>query len=260
MTYNVRYQHPDDDRHRWEGRKERVATTIRFHRPDIVGLQEGFPTQLADLRDLLPAFEWLDAGRPDGTVPGEYTPIGFRTERFSVEDDGSFYLSETPDDPGRGWDAALPRLARYARFRDVETETTFVHCNTHFDHRGETARSRSADLILDRLAAIQPDGPVVLSGDLNCRPGSDPYRRLTGEEDGPTLSDAADVADTPVHGPTTSMTDFSNLIPAKMIDHVLVSAGIAVRQHGRCSDTYDDGRYPSDHLPVVADLVLPGEN
>lgn len=260
MTYNVRYQNPDDGENTWDHRREQVATTIRFHLPDVVGLQEACPSQLDDLRELLPAFTWLDAGRPNDEIYGEYTPIGYHRERFTLESEGSFYLSETPDTPGRGWDAALPRLVKYARFRDRTTNSEFVHVNTHFDHRGVEARAKSAAMVRDRIDDIAADRPVVLTGDLNCRPGTEPYRLLTDratDGTGRTLRDAATIAENPLHGPSTSMSDFNNLIPDKQIDHVLVTPEIDVRQHGTCSDMYDNGRFPSDHLPVIADLSLP---
>jgi len=260
MTYNVRYPNPDDGENTWDRRRAHVATTIRMQLPDLVGLQEAFPAQLDDLRELLPGFSWLDAGRSGDDVAGEYIPIGYRTTRFDVEAEGSFYLSETPDVPGPGWDASLPRLVKYALFRDLTTDEAFVHVNTHFDHRGATARVESAALLRQRLGDLAPTEPVVLTGDFNCRPSSRPYRILTAEMDaGRTMADTAETSQAPAHGPTTSMTDFTNLIPDKKIDHVLVSPDIEVLQQGTCSDMYDNGRFPSDHLPVIADLSFPGE-
>ncbi len=259
MTYNVRYPNSDDGENIWERRRRHVATTIRMQLPDVVGLQEAFPSQLDDLRELLPSFSWLDAGRPGEDIAGEYVPIGYRPARYTVEADGSFYLSETPDVPGPGWDASLPRLVRYARFRDRTTDEELLHVNTHFDHRGATARARSAAFVREKLDELAPTEPIVLTGDLNCRPGSEPYRILTNEtEAGRPLADTAERSETPVHGPRTSMTDFTNLIPDKKIDHVLVSPDIDVLQQGTCSDMYDNGRFPSDHLPVIADVSVPG--
>ncbi|QLG64005.1 endonuclease/exonuclease/phosphatase family protein [Halorarum salinum] len=258
MTYNVRYANPNDGENVWPNRRDHVATAIRFHKPDLVGLQEAVHGQLEDLRTRLPDFEWLAAGRPAEGTAGEYVPIGYRRNRFEPADDGSFWLSETPDAPGRGWDAALPRLVHYVRFRDRATGVAFRHFNTHFDHRGGTARRRSAELLRDRVDELASDDPIVVTGDFNSRESTEPYRVLT-EEGGHrrSLTDTHRISKHPHHGPSTSMTDFGNLIPQKKIDHVLVSPGAEVINHGSCSDTYGDGRYPSDHLPVVADVSLP---
>lgn len=258
MTYNVRYPSPPGGPHAWERRRGPVTTTIRFHRPDVVGLQEAFHSQVADIRSALPAFEWLEAGRAGDEEYGDHPALGFRRERFTLEDEGSFWLSETPETPSRGWDAALTRLVRYARLGDAATDGTLYHFNTHFDHRGATARAESATLLRRRIGDIAADEPVVVTGDLNCRPGSGPYRRLTeaSAAESPRLCDAATAAKMSNHGPTTSMTTFSNLVPEKKIDYVLADPETTAIQHGICSDTYDGGRYPSDHLPVLADLLL----
>ena len=258
MTYNVRYPSPENERNSWARRREPLLTTVRFHHPDVVGLQEAQHSQVEAIRESLPAFEWLTAGR-SGETYGDHPAVGFRRERFDLRADDTFWLSETPDTQSRGWDASLVRLVRYVRLHDVVTGRSFHWFNTHFDHRGATARLESASLLRARVGDVTPEAPVVVTGDLNSRPESEPYRRLTAgpSSEGPTLRDAATVAQLPNHGPTTTMTDFTDLIPEKKIDYVLVTPGITVTQHGICSDTYDGGRYPSDHLPVVADLVLP---
>lgn len=260
MTYNVRYASPNDGENVWQNRRDPVATAIRFHRPDVIGLQEALHDQLDDLQERLPDFEWLEAGRPEEGTAGEYVPIGYRRDRFACEDEGFFWLSETLETPGRGWDASLPRLVRHAQLRDRQTGIEFVHFNTHFDHRGEVARTESATLLRDRIDSLAPAAPLVVTGDFNCRESTEPHRILT---DGAVASHRRSLTDThrisryPHHGPSTSMTDFQDLVPDKKIDYVLVSDGVEVINHGSCSDTYDNGRYPSDHLPVIADVSLP---
>ena len=258
MTYNVRYANPNDGEHVWGNRREHVATAIRFHRPDVIGLQEAEHGQLEDVRERLPDFEWLAAGRAKGGTAGEFVPIGYRRDRFALDGEGSFWLSETPDTAAPGWDAAFPRLVHHALLRDRTTGVAFAHFNTHFDHRGERARERSATLVRDHIDEEVPDAPLVVTGDFNCRESSEPYRVLTGGDGRRrSLRDAHRVSRHPHHGPATSMTDFTHLVPEKKIDHVFVSKGVEVINHGTCSDTYADGCYPSDHLPVVADVVLP---
>lgn len=257
MTYNIRYANPNDGDNVWENRRDPVATAIRFHRPDIIGLQEALPHQLEDLKEQLPDFDWLAAGRRDESVAGEYVPIGYRRNRYNCQNDGYFWLCETPDEPGPGWDAALPRMVRYAYFHDKQTGVDFTHFNTHFDHRGEISRRESAMLLRSRIDELSPEGPLVVTGDFNCRESTEPYRILT--ESGSfsrSLTDSHQISRFPHHGPSTSMTDFQDLIPEKKIDFVLVSDGVKVINHGSCSDTYDNGHFPSDHLPVITDALL----
>ena len=261
MSYNIRYDNPKDGDNAWSRRRDWVASVIRFHRPDVVGLQEAYRTQVEDLRQRLDRFEWLDAGRDDGAKAGELAAIGFDRERFNLESEATHWLSETPAEPGSvGWDAMLPRLVRHVRLREHTTGVELHHFNTHFDHDGETARLESARLLRDRIDESAPNAPVVVTGDFNCRAGTDPYLHLTDRDKaspGRTLRDTHRTARRRHHGPTTTMTDFHNLIPEKKIDHVLTTTDTEVVQHGVCADSFDDGTYPSDHLPLVVELSVP---
>jgi endonuclease/exonuclease/phosphatase family metal-dependent hydrolase len=258
MTYNIRYGSPTDQKYGWRHRRDAVASTIRFHRPDIVGLQEALHDQLQYLRERLPDYEWLSAGRRQTATAGEYAAMGYDGSRFELEADATFWLSEDPETAGKtGWDAKQPRLVRYARFREHETDIQFYHFNTHFDHFGETAKLRSAELLRRRIDDITDDRPVIVTGDFNTRESEAPYRELTRDDYRRWLRDAHGVADYPHHGPDTTMTDFHQLIPEKKIDYVLVTDDVEVLLHGSCADTDADGQFPSDHLPVVVCLQLP---
>lgn len=261
MSYNVRYDNPAESADPWRRRRDAVASVVRFHGPDLVGLQEALHDQVEDLEERLPDYEWLFAGRADPESAGEYAAVGYLRERFNLEADGTVWLSETPDEAGScGWDARLPRLVRWARLREEETDVELYLFNTHFDHAGETARLESAKLLRDTVDELARNEPVVITGDLNCRAGSPPYEHLTGRDKssaGRSLQDTHRTARHDHHGPTTTMTDFRNLVPEKKIDYVLVTSDVETAVHGVCSDTYDDGRYPSDHLPVIVRLSLP---
>lgn len=269
MTFNVRCDTDIDGENAWKYRDSMVASVLRFHAPDVVGLQEPLPHQYAYLREQLPDYTWVGVGRVDGAGTGEHCPLGWRSERVEHEDHGTLWLSETPDEPGTSYpSASKPRLVTWARL--TIDGYTLVVCNTHFDHEGAEARVRSARQ-LRRLVGEhggegsdeeQPATPVVVLGDFNCTPGSEPYRILTGEnraesaeaDTGPPLTDAMSVSEYPHHGPTVTFERFSGE-PEEKIDHVFVAGDVAVRQHAVLADHWD-GRPPSDHSPVVAELVL----
>jgi endonuclease/exonuclease/phosphatase family metal-dependent hydrolase len=269
MTFNVRYDTAADGENAWEHRRSLVASVVRFHAPDVVGLQEPLAHQYAYLRERLPAYAWEGAGRVDGGSEGEHCPLGWRAARVERERYGTVWLSESPGQPGSSYPtASKPRLVTWARLA-VDGEPLVV-CNTHFDHESEAARVRSAGQLRHLVAELGGGDytsdlqvPVVVLGDFNCTPGSTPYRVLTGVDEGaaagdeaagPALTDAMAASEHPHHGPTVTFERFSGE-PDRKIDHVFVAGDVTVRQHAVVADHWD-GRPPSDHSPVVAELVL----
>jgi len=261
MSFNLRYDEPKDGSNAWPHRRDMVASMIRFHDADLVGVQEALAPMLADLQERLPSHAWLGVGRADGKSGGEFSAIFYRTDRLELVDRGTFWLSETPEVPGsKSWDAALERIVTWARFRDRRTGKAFYHFNTHFDHQGEQARLESAKLLLRRLREKAGDGPALVTGDLNTVPGSAPYLTLTeaGPQDDASprpLRDALTVSEQPPHGPTGTWNGFKAIEPGHRIDFVFVTDDVRVLRHGILSDTWD-GRFPSDHLPVLAEIAL----
>jgi endonuclease/exonuclease/phosphatase family metal-dependent hydrolase len=270
LSYNVRYANRGDHHDAWHDRRDAVGRLVRFHRPDVAAFQEPLPDQRDDLRERLPGYEFVGRGRgADGD--GEGCPIAVRSDRGEVLESDTFWLSETPDEPSTGWDATHPRIATWARV--CLDSGSFLVVNTHFDHVSARARREAARLLRERIPEITRedrdagDGapPVVLVGDLNCTPGSEPHRILVGDESGAgdrapsgdafALRDAAAAADLR-HGPETSLTDFARLIDGRRIDHALVSPEVSVEAFATLADRDNRGRYPSDHLPILARLSV----
>lgn len=258
MSFNLRLDTPGDGENAWPNRKEMVARTIRFHEADFVGIQEGLPHQLEELDDMLPYFRRIGVGR-NGTNEdeGEYSAIFYRESRFNLLNQDTFWLSENPDEPGSmGWDAAFPRIVTWGEFRDSETDETFFVFNTHFDHMGETAQAESAKLILHKIREIAGNQPVVLTGDFNVTEDEQPYKILTNTEgNGVQLEDAFYHAEYGHHGPTSTWNGFDEIVQGRRIDFIFTNSGFNVLQHAIIAD-HQDGRFPSDHLPVVAEIEL----
>lgn len=258
MTFNVRYDTAADGDNAWERRRSHVASVVRFHAPDLVGLQEPLAHQYAYLREHLSDYDWEGTGRVDGDAEGEHCPVGWRHDRVRAGQSGTVWLSETPQTPGTSYpEAGKPRLVTWMQLW-VDGRPLFV-CNTHFDHRSEEARIKSAEQIRRLVAGLRDghdDLPVVVLGDFNCTPESDPYRLLTTTDDvaGTPLTDAKAAAEFPHHGPTATFEQFTGA-PDRKIDHIFVTDEVAVRQHGVVADHWD-GHPPSDHRPVIAELVL----
>jgi len=258
MTFNIRYDEPRDKENAWPNRKQLVASMILFHHADIVGVQEALKSQLVDLAKLLPDYSWVGVGRADGKDGGEFSAIFYRKARLKSLENSTFWLSETPQVPSTGWDAALPRIVTWAKFQDLQTHKNFFLFNTHFDHRGERARTESARLLLARVGQMAGDLPVVVTGDFNFTESAEGYQILTGKNANTSrsvLRDARYISEREHHGPTSTFNEFKALVPGKKIDYVFVKGSIRVLQHAALADTWD-GRFPSDHLPVLAELII----
>ncbi|MBX9856735.1 MAG: endonuclease/exonuclease/phosphatase family protein [Gemmatimonadaceae bacterium] len=257
MSFNLRYDNPADGPNAWPRRRDHVAGAIRFHGAQVVGVQEALASMLRELDALLPTYRRVGVGRSDGAERGEFSAILYDTTRVTALESGTFWLSPTPDVVGsKGWDAALERIATWARFRDKQSGCTWVHVNTHFDHVGDSARVESARLIRRRLGALAKGLPLTMTGDFNANPSHPAYVTLTTSTlpDGSRpLRDALHVSDTPHYGPFSTWNAFKDIEPDRRIDFVFVSDGVRVRRHGILSDRWD-GRFLSDHLPVLAEV------
>jgi endonuclease/exonuclease/phosphatase family metal-dependent hydrolase len=251
MTYNIRLDLGSDGADAWPHRKAMVAALIRFHGADLVGVQEALPGQLRDLDAMLPDLRRFGVGRT-AERSGEHSAIFYREGRFEVLRHDTFWLSATPSVAGsKGWDAAYERIVTWGEVRDRHTGNVFFHFNTHFDHVGEVARRESARLLLARIEDIAGDAPVLVTGDFNDTPESEPYRLLTAAG----LRDAFAASRAPHHGPTSTWNAFRAIEPGRRIDFIFVRGAVDVVRHGILADTVD-GRFPSDHLPVIAEVQV----
>jgi endonuclease/exonuclease/phosphatase family metal-dependent hydrolase len=255
MSYNIRLDTAADGINAWPYRVESVAEVAGAkYNTHIVGMQEVLHHQLLQLQERMPDYAWVGTGRDDGLARGEFSPIFYQRERLQLLATNTFWLSETPDIPGsRSWDAAITRIVTWARFRDLVTEQQFLVFNTHFDHRGELARIQSAHLIVNAMTAIAGDEPAILLGDLNVPESSEAYAVLNASA---LVQDARYRSESGHSGATASFNNWLELREDESrIDYVFVSEHFRVLSHLILEDKYD-GRYPSDHLPVLAEIVL----
>ena len=257
MSFNIRYDNPKDRDNAWARRKEMVAQTIRFHKIDIAGLQEALFHQVKDLETLLPEYGWFGVGRDDGQESGEFTPVFYLRERFKISHKSFFWLSETPEKPGKGWDAACPRIVTWIKFEDKWTGKTFFLFNTHFDHVGEKARLKSAELLIKKINAGVGEDPVILTGDFNCLEKEQPYKIFTSDrEQIPGLSDTYYLTKSKPYGSTQTYNGFQDDIrPDSRIDFIFLGKIDKVIRFGIISERWD-GRFVSDHNAVLAEIDL----
>ena len=179
ISYNVRYNNPNDGKDIWENRRSTIVNFIKNENPDFLGLQEVNHAQLLFLNSNLSNYSFVGVGRDDGKTKGEYSPIFYNNNLFDLIKSDTFWLSSTPDKISVGWDASMERICTYAVFKSKTNKKNIWVFNTHFDHIGIEAREKSADLIISVINKLtEPEDYVVLTGDFNLLDDSKPIMNL----------------------------------------------------------------------------------
>jgi endonuclease/exonuclease/phosphatase family metal-dependent hydrolase len=251
-TYNLRFDNPGDSLDLWKNRSPFVAGLIQLFDFDVFGTQEGLKHQLEDLKNDMPGYDYIGVGRDDGKEKGEHAAIFFKTGRFKLLDEGTFWLSAITDRPNKGWDAALPRICTWGKFEELTSGKTFYLFNTHFDHIGVTARRESAKLIISMIRTTAGNSACILTGDFNFDETNENYALI--KESG-FLADTYDLAGLRF-APNGTFNAFNIASkPVGRIDHIFVTRDFSVIRYGILTNTYN-GRCPSDHFPVFAEVRL----
>lgn len=252
MTFNIRYATESDGINQWENRKDWVSTLIQFYEPDVFGIQEGLQSQVAFLDNELVKYSYVGVGRDDGETSGEYAAIFFKSGKLEVLDSGTFWLSETPDEPSFGWGANFRRIATWAKFKVKESGMEYLVFNAHLDHEVAEARLNSVKLIREKAGDWGEENvPVFIIGDLNARPDSPPIQYLSS-----VYKDAKDISEYPAYGPEGTFNGFDTSHPLDArIDYIFVNEKVRVYKYAVLADTQNE-RTPSDHLPVFIQYSL----
>lgn len=253
MSYNIRYDSKSDAAkgHGWQVRKPEIVKLLNFYQPDIIGMQEVLKNQLNDLAEALPSYQSVGVGRDDGKEKGEFAPILYDATKFELEKSGTFWLSKNPEEPGKSWDAALPRICTWAILKEKSSDKEVHFFNTHFDHVGVEARKESAKLILKKIREISGGNDFILTGDLNLTPDTEPIKIFVAA---PEVNDSKEEAEITL-GPKGTFSGFElgKLPLDRRIDYVFTSTNFNAKSNLVLNTTYGNN-YPSDHLPVMVDL------
>lgn len=258
MTFNIRGAHQKDGVNEWERRANLNVETIQRAAPDLIGFQEFQYKNLEFYQQYLTDYEYSLGPRAFDHDPHEYQAIFWRPSRLTRLADDGFWLSETPEKFGHGWDAACVRVAHFMRFQLADNTIQLTHINTHLDHMGEQARKEGARLILRRLQQFSPEQmPIVLTGDFNCGPGSQAYQQFQG----------GNFADThQLNGNKNAYTfhGFGQVRPDTdegRIDWVLIRDQANLLRPIYCTIIRDaqPPLYPSDHYPVLTEFAIVDE-
>ncbi len=249
MSFNVRYPNPGDGADRWESRRDLLVATIRDARPDLMGTQELFKEQGDYIVEKLPEYAWFGRSRR-GNSENEHMGVFYRKESMRLVESGDYWLSETPDAPASmSWNVTLPRMVTWGLFEHAPTKRRLYFLNTHFAHRREDAeaRTKSAQVIADRIAKMPAGVPSILAGDFNAGLDTEAYRVLTA-----ILKDARVGMKDPA-GEIGTFHGFSGKPGVARIDWILYRGDVRPRRFETIV-TNAGGRYPSDHFPVIAEF------
>lgn len=245
-SFNIRMGEADDGPNSWPHRTEAVFAAIRRLEADVIGVQEAFAWQLDPILHALPEYGCLGAGREDGIRAGEHSAVLYRRDRLGLEASGTFWFSDTPSVPGSvTWGHHHPRICTWARFACPEGGPRFAVFNQHWDHESQPAREKSADMLLAQMGRHAEGLPAIVMGDLNAEADNPAVGRL--------LEELKQTLPQPPHG---TFHGFSGVCQESPIDHILAAPQWRTLSAGIFAER-TNGRWPSDHFPIWADLELP---
>ncbi len=265
MSFNIRYGTADDKENAWPLRRDLVFDIISEYQPQLVGLQEALDFQLDEITEKLPEYAFVGVGRDDGIKEGEFSAILYLKGHYRVIESETFWLSDTPTVPGsKTWGNTIPRIVTWAKFEDIRLNKQFYVFNTHFDHRSQPSREKSAQLIVDRVRAREDSTiPAVITGDFNAGEYNPVIRYMVEDQaitmsSGEALTNPQPFKDTfrtrhPEAVKVGTANRFTGYSVGPKIDYIFVAGQLAITGAAIIRDN-DQGRYPSDHFPVIADL------
>ncbi|MFY9116140.1 MAG: endonuclease/exonuclease/phosphatase family protein [Bacteroidales bacterium] len=242
MSYNIRLSLVDDGDNHWNLRKEASVRMIKDLQPQVIGLQEPVNEQIVFLLDSLTQYGRVGVARDDGDTLGEFSAIFYLKDVYDILEGGTFWLSETPDIPSFGWDAACKRVVTWGLLQNKKSGKAFYVFNTHFDHIGKTARLESARLLADRIQEICNDTwPVFLTGDFNASIDDPLFEPIKG-----LLHDAR--KEVPLSDSLTTYHAWGTY-DGLPIDHIFYRGTKAV-SFRTVTESYG-APYVSDHYPIL---------
>ena len=248
ISYNIRFANKKDGANIWQNRAKASPAMIKDYAPDVFGVQEALAVQLEYLDGKLPQYSFVGVGREDGEKKGETMAIFYNTRKVRLLDWGTYWLSETPEKPSRGWDADCKRTATWTLMEMKGSGKKFFYVNTHLDHRGDMAQQKGLELILERIAAMNPEGlPMILTGDFNVEPDAPVLYGLNAK-----MTDARRSA-----LKTDSRATFNAWgKSASIIDYIYHSGFSECAEYETIVRQYKGVLYISDHYPIVSRLVF----
>jgi endonuclease/exonuclease/phosphatase family metal-dependent hydrolase len=257
MTFNIRYDNPSDSSNSWPDRVGLVCDFLKKEKPDLLGLQEALWYQYEQIDSAISGYSSVARGRDDGKKKGEMNPVFYNVSRFEYKNDNKFWLSSTPSRAGsRSWGSSFPRIVTWVELTDKKTGKPLFYFNTHFAHDSDTARVRSAGLLLKEVKQIAGKNNFIITGDFNMSSETKAFSILTEKEQPkPFLKDAYSVSMAKPSGPAATFNGFLDKAGQERIDYIFVRNGMKVLSDSTMI-VRQGPLFISDHWPVSATVVL----
>lgn len=252
MSYNIRLSSGTieaDSIYHWEHRKQASLNLMHEEQPTVFGLQEACPDQMDYMVENLPEYGYIGVGRDDGKRKGEFMAIFYKKDEIELLDGGTFWLSQTPDQVTKGWDAACFRTCTWTILKKKDTGKKFVYLNTHLDHKGQEARKESIKLIVAKAEELTGGKlPVFITADFNSPTTNEIFKPMQE-----AMLDAR--VEAPVTDERGTLNCWGTTPPGVVIDHIFYR-GAEAQKFEVLRDKDYGAPYVSDHYPVMLTAIL----
>lgn len=250
MSFNVRCV--SDPEGSVKNRSKLVEAVIEQYAPDSFGVQEATGKWMDILESKLgDKYAYVGEPRDNTGRFSEYSAVFYLKDKYMLIDEGTIWLSETPEVKNtKSFDSACHRIASWAVLEDKKTGVRYVHMNTHLDHVLEETRVGQVGVLLEKLKELQSQGIVVCTGDFNTDKASEVYKKMREVTDDARLN-AKNTDDGITFHNYGKISEKEN----GAIDFIFTSIGVEAENYKIIRNTVKD-MYPSDHYPIVADIVI----
>lgn len=248
MSYNIRMGSANDGTNSWQYRYPATFEMMMDIKPDVIGMQELLPLQKFMIDEYVEEYKSVGVGRDDGKKKGEIMAIYWNPKTIKLKKWGVFWLSETPEKPSKGWDAACKRTATWAIMKDKRTGKSFFFVDTHLDHKGKQARQEGLKLIMQKIKELNKDNlPFILVGDFNIYPDNPALISLNEQMD--SAREKAEKTD--------NLHSFNHWgRDKKIIDYIYYTGVSKCVSFETIIKKYADKPFISDHYPIMAQFIL----
>lgn len=263
ISYNIRNGEAKDGENSWVYRRPATIAMLEAEDPAIFGVQEAYDYQVEYISKWAPKYKNLGVGRDDGVRKGEHMSVFYDTTRVQILDGGTYWLSETPDVPSKGWGANHYRTATWTKLRHLPTGKEFFYVNTHLDHRSAPAQKNGLALIVNRIAQMNPEHlPMILTGDFNIRPDSENLVELDKMMHSARVFAESTTTEGSFngwgeYGASSGAPIWQGEVPVKaapIIDYIYYSGFSKCLTFRVLNQPYVGVPYISDHYPIAATL------